>query len=230
MRFYRFDAGLAKTGAVAMLAALLAAGCATPRQAYDYTAFKQSRPASILVLPPLNNSPDVAATYSMLSQVTLPLAESGYYVFPVSLVDETFRQNGLSHPAEMHEVKLQKLREIFAADSALYITIKQYGTSYSVISSESRVTAEARLIDLRSEQVLWTGAATASSAEGRSSSNGLVGLLVQAVVSQIIESSTNQSHPVAGVTSYRLLAAGKQNGMLYGPRSAKYGTDGTAPR
>ena len=164
----------------------------------------------------------------MLSQVTLPLAESGYYVFPVSLVDETFRQNGLTNPAEMNEVKLQKLREIFGADAALYINIKHYGTTYVVLSSESRVTAEATLVDLRSEQVLWKGSATASSAEGRSSSGGLVGLLVQAVVSQIVESSTNRSHPIAGVASYRLLTAGMPNGVLYGPRSPKYKTDGNA--
>ena len=215
----------------AVSAAVLAAtvtGCANNRQPYDYTAFKQSRPASILVLPPLNGSPDINASYSMLSQVTLPLAESGYYVFPVSLVDETFHQNGLHNPAEMHDVKLQKLREIFGADAALYITVKEYGTSYTVITSESRVTAEARLIDLRTEQVLWNGTATASSAEGRNSSGGLVGLLVQAVVSQIIESSTNRSHPIAGITSYRLLGAGMPNGMLYGPRSPKYQTDGNA--
>ena len=213
----------------AVSAAVLAAtvtGCAVNRQPHDYTAFKQSRPASILVIPPLNNSPDVAATYSMLSQVTLPLAEAGYYVFPVSLVDETFRQNGLVNPAEMNEVKLQKLREIFGADAALYISIKHYGTTYVVLSSESRVTADATLVDLRTEQVLWKGSATASGAEGRSSGGGLVGLLVQAVVSQIVESSTNRSHPIAGVASYRLLAAGMPNGMLYGPRSPKYKTDG----
>ncbi|TYC60781.1 hypothetical protein ETQ85_05115 [Zoogloea oleivorans] len=226
MRFDILNARLVKTTCTTMLLAALVTGCATRGQPHDYTAFKQSRPTSILVLPPLNNSPDVAATYSMLSQVTQPLAESGYYVFPVSLVDETFRQNGLSNPAEIHGVKLQKLREIFGADSALYITVKQYGTSYAVISSESRVTAEARLIDLRSEQVLWSGSATASSAEGRNSSGGLVGLLVQAAISQIVESSTNRSHPIAGVASYRLLAAGMPNGMLYGPRSPKYKTDG----
>lgn len=228
MQFDILNTRLVKTTCAAMLAAILATGCATRGQPFDYTAFKQSNPASILVLPPLNSSPDVGATYSMLSQVTLPLAESGYYVFPVSLVDETFRQNGLSNPAEMHEVKLQKLREIFGADAALYITIKQYGTSYTVIASESRVTAEARLIDLRSEKVLWAGAATASSAEGRNSSGGLVGLLVQAVISQIVESASNRSHPIAGVASYRLLAAGMPNGMLYGPRSPKYKTDGNA--
>lgn len=208
------------------LSVLLATGCATTKP-YDYGNFKAARPASILVLPPLNNSPDVAATYSMLSHVTLPLAESGYYVFPVSLVDETFRQNGLHNPPEMHEVKLQKLREIFGADAALYIDIKQYGTTYAVLASESRVTAEARLIDLRSEQVLWQGAATASSAEGRNSSGGLAGLLIQALVSQILESVTNQSHQVAGVAAGRLLSAGRPNGILYGPRSPNYQKDGS---
>jgi hypothetical protein len=228
MQFEILNVRFVKTACLAVLAGALATGCATRGQAFDYTAFKQSNPASILVLPPINSSPDVAATYSMLSQVTLPLAESGYYVFPVSLVDETFRQNGLSNPAEMHEVKLQKLREIFGADAALYITIKQYGTSYTVIASESRVTAEARLIDLRSEKVLWAGAATASSAEGRNSGGNPLGMLLQAVVSQIIESASNRSHPIAGVTSYRLLSAGMPNGMLYGPRSPRYKTDGNA--
>lgn len=223
------SARVLNAGCAALIAAVLTAGCATQKP-YDYTAFKQNRPASILVLPPLNGSPDVAATYSVLSQVTMPLAESGYYVFPVSLVDETFRQNGLNNPAEMHEVKLQKLREIFGADSALYINIKQYGTSYAVLSSESRVTAEARLIDLRTEQTLWSGAATASSAEGRNSSGGLAGMLIQAVVSQIVESATNHSHTVAGTTSHRLLAAGRPSGILYGPRSPMYQKDGNTPR
>lgn len=218
-----------RASALTVLAAAMTTGCATKAR-HDYSAFKESRPASILVLPPVNSSPDVAATYSMLSQVTLPLAESGYYVFPVSLVDETFRQNGMSNPPDMHEVPLPKLREIFGADAALYMDIKQYGTSYSLIASESRVTAEARLVDLRSGQLLWKGAASASSAEGRSSSGGLVGLLVSAVVHQIVESSSNRSHPIAGITSQRLLTAGMPNGILYGPRSPRYKTDGnTAP-
>ena len=70
----------------------LMAGCAVPTKNVDYAAFKASKPRSIVVLPPLNESPDVGATYGMLSQVTVPLAEAGYYVLPVALVDETFRQ------------------------------------------------------------------------------------------------------------------------------------------
>ncbi len=37
--------------------ALLFGGCAT-RAPYDYTVFRQSRPASMLVLPPVNDSHD----------------------------------------------------------------------------------------------------------------------------------------------------------------------------
>lgn len=205
-------------------AALLAGACATP-QPYDYTAFKEARPKSLLVLPPLNNSPDVNASYSFLSHVTLPLAESGYYVLPVTLVDEMFRENGVTDPGLMHEVPAAKLKEIFGADAALYIKIGHYGTSYSVINSESRVSAEASLVDLASGGVLWQGSATASSAEGRSSSGGLVGMLVQAIVSQIVETITDRSHPVAGVTSMRLLSAGRPGGLLFGPRSPRFGTD-----
>lgn len=209
-----------------LLSFLLLGGCATQAK-YDYSSFRESRPASILLLPPLNSSPDVNATYSMLAQATLPLAESGYYVFPVTLVDETFKQNGMTMPADIHQVPANKLHEIFGADAALYINVKQYGTTYAIIASETRVTAEGKLVDLRSGKTLWVGSATASSNEGNNNSGGgLVGLLVKAVVSQIIDSLSNRGHAIAGITSNRLLAAGRPNGILYGPRSPLYLKDG----
>jgi hypothetical protein len=207
---------------VAVVAALGA--CATPAP-YDYTAFRQSRPVSMLVLPPLNETPEVTATYGVLSQVTLPLAEAGYYVVPVSLMDETFRQNGLNNPAEIHDVSPLKLREIFGADAAVYIKVTQYGTGYTVINSETRVTAVARIVDLRTGELLWQGRATASSSENRSSSQGgLAGLLVTAIVTQVIETSSDTSFKYAGVASQRLLSSHK-NGVLYGPRSPNYQKD-----
>jgi len=220
MRFSSF-----KAIAAALLLAVLATGCATQRKPYDYAAFKESRPRTILVLPPLNNSPDVAATYGMMSQVTYPLAESGYYVLPVTLVDETFKQNGLTTPNDIHEVSPAKLREIFGADAGLYVNVKNYGSSYIVVNSVTMVTAEAKLIDLRNGKVLWEGSATASSNENQNNNNGLVGMLVSAIVNQIVATSTDASYKIAGITSSRLLMAGHKNGMLYGPRSPKYQSD-----
>jgi hypothetical protein len=196
----------------------LLSACAAPVK-QDYSAFKQSNPASILVLPPLNESPEINAPYSMLSHATLPLAESGYYVFPVSLVAETFKQNGLNHAAEIHQLSPAKLHEIFGADTALYINITDYGTKYMLFLSETRVTAEARLIDLRSGLELWTGRATASSDESNTgNNNGLLGVLLK----QIIETMADESYTVTGITSHRLLSAGSPDGILYGPRSPNY--------
>lgn len=199
-------------------------GCAksTP---YNYDAFRQSQPKSILVLTPTNESPEVDAPFSLVSQVAKPLAEAGYYVFPVAVVAETFRQNGLNTGYDIQAVSLQKLHEIFGADAVLYLDVKEYGSSYMVVSSETRVTATAKLVDLRSGQLLWTGAATASSNEGRSNSGGLIGMLVQAAVTQVVDSMTERGHSVAAITSARLLSAGRYNGMLYGPRSPQYGTE-----
>ena len=208
-----------------LLALAVLGGCVSPKTV-DYSAYKQSRPKTILVLPPLNNSPDVKASYSLLSQVTYPLAEAGYYVLPITLVDETFRQNGLTTPADIHQAPANKLQEIFGADAALYITVTDYGTRYMIINSETVVTASAKLVDLKSGTTLWTGSARASSEEGgNNSGGGLIGILITAAVKQVINSSTDAGHPIAGVTSARLLSAGQPAGLLYGPRSPKYGTD-----
>ncbi|PVZ19820.1 MULTISPECIES: DUF799 domain-containing protein [unclassified Pseudomonas] len=204
----------------------LAGGC-VPTKTVDYQAYKQARPRSIVVLPPLNESPDIKATYSLLSQVTVPLAEAGYYVVPVALVDETFRQNGVTAAGDAHQLPLAKLREIYGADAGLYITVSDYGTKYMVLSSATIVTAHARLVDLKTGTTLWTGSASASSQENQNNSGGgLVGMLVVAAVNQIVANVVEDAgYPIAGVASGRLLSAGQPAGLLYGPRSPRYGSD-----
>jgi len=207
----------ARLSAAMAVVALLGA-CATPPKPYDYTAFKASSPKTLLVLPPVSESPDVRASISVMAQATIPLAESGYYVLPVTLVDETFRENGLTSPADIQAVDKAKLREIFGADAAVYINVKRYGTSYNVVSGDAVVTIQGRLVDLNSGALLWEGAATASSAEGGSNQGGLAGLLIKAIVSQILNSATDASFKVAAVADQRLLSSRAVNGILPGPR------------
>ncbi|WP_423758662.1 DUF799 domain-containing protein [Burkholderia sp. NLJ2] len=214
-----------KLMSVLSIVALLSA-CAQPVKRPDYTAFKKSQPRSILVLPPINDTSEVGATYGVLSQMTLPLAESGYYVVPVAVMDETFKQNGLTNAAEIQETSPAKLREIFGADAALYSKVSQYGTVYRILASATVVSASAKLVDLRTGDVLWQGRASASSDEGGNNGGGsLIGMLVVAAVKQVANTLMDQSHDVAAFTSNRLLSAGPPSGLLYGPHSPKYGTD-----
>ena len=216
----------------AALALVVLSGCASnPPVPYDYTEYKLSNPKSILVLPPINKTPEVRAPYSMLSQVTFPLAESGYYVLPVSLVDETLKENGVTQAQDAHELPSAKLREIFGADAALYITMTQYGTVYLLLDSHTTVSADARLVDLKTNKVLWTGTASASTAEQQNQNQGgLAGMLITAIVKQIVGTVTDKSHPMASLTSQRLLSAGRLNGMLHGPRSPYYNKEANKPR
>ncbi|WP_088330397.1 DUF799 domain-containing protein [Lacimicrobium sp. SS2-24] len=209
---------------------LLTMGCVSMPPAHDYSAFRAANPRSIVVLPPINNTPEVIAPYSMMSQVIAPIAESGFYVFPVALVDQTFKTNGLTVAQDVHAVPVHKLHEIFGADAALYLTIEDYGTSYVIISSDTVVRVSATLVDLRSGDVLWQDQASASSAETRSDSGGLAGMLISAAISQIIETVTDRGFDIAAITAARLLSAEGHNGLLHGPRSPKYGQPATSEK
>lgn len=207
-----------------LLGLVLLGGCATKAPPYDYSAFMRARPTSLLVLPPVNESPEVNATPSVWSHATRPLAEAGYYVMPVTLVDETFHQNGVTSANEAQEIPLAKLREFFGADAAVYLKVKKYGTTYAVLASESRVEVEGRIVDLRSGDLLWQGMAVATSAEEQQQAQGgLVGLLVLALVKQIVGTATDASYKYAAIANQRMLGAPRYNGVLPGPRSPLYG-------
>ena len=118
----------------------------------DYTTFRRLQPKSILVLPPINNDFDERASYGYLSTVSSPLAEHGYYVFPVAVIDHFLKENGLPIPYEMHQIPLKKVDEIIGADAVLYIVIEEYGTDYHILSSDTTVSVNARLVDVKTGQ------------------------------------------------------------------------------
>lgn len=202
-------------------AALALGGCATKPARYDYSAYLASKPATLLVMPPINDSPDIKATPAVWAHATLPLAEAGYYVLPVTLVDEMLRQNGVDTAADAQQIPLEKLREQFNADAAVYLRVKQYGTTYALITSTTTVAVEARVVDLRNGQLLWQGTAAASSAEQQQASGGLAGMLISALVNQIVGTVSDAAFNYAGIADQRLLTDRRVNGVLPGPRSQR---------
>lgn len=196
------------------------AGCAAP-QKKTFSDFAGARVASILVLPPINDTPEVQAPASLLAQVTQPLADAGYYVMPVALVRETFRQNGMEVAPDIHAVPADRLRAIFGADAVLYLRITDYGTRYLVLASSTVVSAQARLVDLRTGALLWSSEASASSEETRGRSGSSVSaVLVGALIQQVMDSVTDNAHQIAGLTSRRLLSPAS-GGLPYGPLASR---------
>ncbi len=193
---------------------LMLTGCVTPK---NYDQFRAANPRSILVLPPKNQSTDIRGTYSFLSTVTMPIAEQGFYIFPVAVVDQMMKENGLPSANEMHEVSLKKIKEIINPDAVLYINLEQYGSKFVVIQSQTTVVATGKLVSTTSGQVLWEGRVEKTVASSNSG-GGLAGLLVNAVVSQAVNSTLDRAHDVSILASHELFRTEGQ-GLLKGPHN-----------
>ena len=188
-------------------------GCATPK---NYDKFRAANPRSILVLPPKNQSTDVRGTYSFLSTVTMPIAEKGFYIFPVAIVDQMMKDNGLPSADEMHEVSLKKIKEILNPDAVLFINLQQYGTKFFVIDSQTTVVASGKLVSTASGEILWQGTVAKVVSSSSNNGGGIAGMLIGALVNQAVNSSFDYAHDVSALASQELFITDGQ-GLLNGP-------------
>ncbi len=191
---------------------MVMASCATPK---NYEKFRAANVKSILVLPPKNQSTDVRGTYSFLSTVTMPIAEKGFYVFPVSVVDQMMKDNGLPSANEMHEVSLKKIKEILNPDAVLYINLEQYGSKFVIVESQTTVAATGKLVSTATGEVLWQGQVI-KTVSSSNNGGGLAGMLIGAVVSQAVNSTVDHAHDVSIIASHELFMTEGQ-GLINGP-------------
>jgi len=207
---------------VLLAGVLLAGGCATA-PSYDYTAYRADPPRSILVLPPINNTVKVGAPYVYISTVTRPLAEAGYYVYPVAVVDAFMKENGMPDPADMQSVPLDKIDDVIGPDAVLYTTIEQWGQKYHVLSSDTTVQVKARLVDTDTGVLLWNGSAEA--VEGSNSGQGgLLAMVIVALVEQIVDTTGDRTHQVARQANFNMVGD-TTTGLPLGPYNPEHVTD-----
>lgn len=130
------------------------AGCVTTPPK-DYTKFNAARPHSLLIVPVVNRSVDVTAPDYFLSTITIPLAEHGYYVFPVNMVKRLLEDEGLSDANLVHNAPPQKLCDLFGADAVLYVMIEQWDAKYLLITTQVTVALSYVIKDGKSGDTLW---------------------------------------------------------------------------
>lgn len=189
-------------------------GCATT-EPYNYDALLAAKPRSILVVPPLNESLEVNASYIDLSTLSRPLAEKGYYVFPVAVIESFMKENGLPTPDEMNQVPLDKLHENTGADAVLYTRISDWGQKYTLLDSSTVVVSHVKLVDARTGALLWDADASAVQS-GSGNSGGLLEALVAAAITQIIGDMTDMTPSVARLANAQAIN-NTQRGLLNGP-------------
>jgi hypothetical protein len=205
---------------VAALAAALVAGCATaPKK--DYAKLVAARPRSILVVPVMNRSVDVTAPDYFLSTVPVPLAERGYYVFPVNLVKRLLEDDGLADPGLVHGADPMRLAALFGADAILYITIERWDAKYVVLQTNVTVEFAYDLKDGKTGDLLWSDKERMVYSSGDGNSGG--GLL-GAIISAAITKAAPNYMPLARQANARALAY-PGPGLPAGPYRPEHGTD-----
>jgi hypothetical protein len=205
---------------VVAVAAVLS-GCQAPAKT-DYRAYVAHMPRSILVLPPLNNTANVRASDAFLATVTQPLADCGYYVFPVAVIDRLFKDQGVPTPGEMHSIPLAKLDEVIGPDAVMYITIREWTTTYLVIDSSTVVKMHYKLVDTKTGRVLWEreGQCRQSSSAGQSDP---IAMVVAAGIHAISSAaSEGKAERDVAVMANVLTFNDQQHGLLRGPRAPTF--------
>lgn len=209
-----------------MMALVALGGCAV--QQPTPTKLEAHPPRSIVVVPPLNDTTDVSAPGVFMPTVTIPLAERGYYVFPIHLTDALLKDLGLPEAGLVHQLPPQRFLDLFGADAVLFIKIEDWGNKYMVLQHVQTVEIAYVLRDTRTGEVLWQREETVS--RGSGSGGDPIGAVISAALDYLLaEMLETDFGPLAAEANYRAFTASR-TGLPPGPRSPEYGADRGAPR
>lgn len=203
---------------VLLLMSFFIAGCA-PKYVTKAEAFPkmyEELPRSVLALPPMNESTDAEAKDYYMTTVEAPLALSGYYVFPMEMVSDIMKQEGVYDTEQLYQLPLNKFHDYFGADAVLYTRIKKWDVIYVVLASSLTVSIEAEIVSTKTSEQLWKHSAVVTvDLSGGDTGGGLAGLVLKAVIAAVNTASADyvQYARVANVRLYSTLPAGPYHEM-----------------
>lgn len=200
--------------AALVLSALLA-GCVTQPTKKDMTAFRESAPRSILVVPTINKSLDVDAPNYVLATLPVPIAEKGYYVFPVNTTKYVLEQEGFYEGDRIHQQPTENLANLFGADAVLYVSINQWDAKYALISTVVTVDFDYRLVSKNGVE-LWKENKRLQYSPQNNSSGSLAVMLITAVVNAAVARAAPNYMPLTRQANAEVFTLGV-NPLIDGP-------------
>lgn len=172
------------------LTVLFLAGCTAPVKK-DLSAFQAAAPRSILIVPSVNKTLDVDAPNYLLSTLTVPLAEKGYYVFPVHTIKTILEQEGLYEGEQIHAQPPQTLAKMFGADTVLYVTINRWDAQYALLTTVVTVEFDYRIVN-KDGTAIWAARQRMQyQPDGNNSGPPLAQLLAAAIKAAVARAAPN---------------------------------------
>ena len=146
------------------------------------SAFTAAAPKSILVVPIVNKSLDVDAPLYVLTTLPIPLANKGYYVFPVNTTKFILEQEGLYEGERIQQMPTPELAAMFGADAVLYVTINRGDAQYIVISTSITVDFDYRIVSAQGVEIWRENKKMVY--QPQNSGGGLLGAIVSAAIAR----------------------------------------------
>ncbi len=194
---------------VSVLFLALLAGCVTEPVKRDMSAFIATAPRSILVVPTVNRSLDVDAPNYVLTTLPIPLAEKGYYVFPVNTTKFVLEQEGYYEGDRIHQLPPETLAKLFDADAILYVTINRWDAQYAVLSTQVTVELDYRMVSRDGTEIWKENKRMVYAPQNNSSGSPLAGLIASMISAAITRAAPNYL-PLAQQANYQ---------VFYGPQA-----------
>lgn len=190
-------------------------GCVATPVRQDMSAYQKAAPRSILVVPLINKSLDVDAPNYVLAAMPVPIAEKGYYVFPVNTTKYVLEQEGYYESERIHEQPTAALAKLFGADAVLYVTIKRWDAQYALITTTVTVEFGYRMVSKDGTEIWKEQKQMQYSPQNSSSGNPIADLVVAAITAAITRAAPNYM-PLARQANQQVFVLGV-NALPNGP-------------
>ena len=156
-------------------------GCATV-QKKDLSAFATAAPRSILVVPVVNKTLDVDAPLYLSTTLPIPIANKGYYVFPVNTTKFILEQEGLYEGERIQLIPTPQLAAMFGADAVLYVTINRWDAQFILISTTITVDFDYRIVSSSGVEIWRENKKMVY--QPQNSGGGLIGAVITAAIAR----------------------------------------------
>ena len=207
---------------ILILSLIILNGCATIiTKGEAFPKMYQEKPVSILVLPPINESTAADAKEYYSTTIAEPLSFAGYYVFPIEIVNEVLKQEGIYDTELIVNLDASKFKEYFGADAVLFTRIISWNTSYYVIGGNVKVHIAFDLVSTNTGETLWSynDKLTVDTTADDNAIGGAAGLLLQ-LAATAIQTAAQEYTPLAKKVNTTVLKT-----IPFGIYHTQYGTD-----
>ncbi len=142
-----------------------------------YEKMYEEQPISIMIMPPINHTNNVAAKEYLYTTLYQPLCDLGYYVFAPYMTLDVLQQESAYDSDQFLEGDLSKFKEYIGADAVLFTIVNKWNKGMSSIHTN----IEYRLVSTQTNEVLYNHVGDIT-LDLSTNNGGLFGLIADAIV------------------------------------------------